>query len=313
MKLGLSLASFVRGLRWWEIKYRHKVTIPMRNKTKNLTVFLFLVAIFLGSWLIKWSVGHWYGWLVLPTAILLLEYLLECRQFKTYNPPLTSWLIKSKPKPVEPLEVAENEVKQTSNLIRSIADLKLRDFVKCCVYNSLELLGEGSEEERKEAFNDLISQFYKAKKDESILQRLQIIYQLEQIKARKIIIDALSEIMTVRYHEGTAKKLKELYPQFSFSNETILEDLKKVSVGEIANKRTFERLTVQLEKMDAAIGHDESSSPEDKYASFVKRLMDINKHEGVKYDMDMSVLEYAIAEARLTEYIEHLNSKNNGG
>lgn len=274
----------------------------------GIVVLALIISIIVGHYL-----NNWIGYLVVPFGIVAIEYCLQSVRYKTFYPPLVAWIGKRKPITTEAIEQPQNEPIK-SNLITSIAVLKLKDFITCCVDNDLSVLGEGSEDERKEAFTDLLSQYYEAKGDTEIKEYLQVVSQIKAIELHRELINTIAMVMRERYSQAGAEALRNLYKQFGyqFTEESLEEDLEKVRRGEISNDVTYKRLLKDLEKLDKAKTKSKDLTHVQKLSNFRQRIFDINKVEHGSYDDQMSVLDFAILEARLIEHIETLKDQANG-
>lgn len=195
-------------------------------------------------------------------------------------------------------------------LIDSIADWKVYGLIQACFYEDYSSIGIGTPEELQAAFAHLLCQYHDTCRNEFISHSIKLRSQIKNIELQWEIVNRIAEIMKARYSETGAKILRERYPNYLFTPESIDNDLSMVGKGEIANQIKYERLCNELEKLEKGQKKDENLTVQQKHANFLNRLMDINKHEGVKYDIQtMSVLELAIAENRLTEYIEQLQEQ----
>jgi hypothetical protein len=205
----------------------------------------------------------------------------------------------------EPVKHPEEEVKpETPNVITSIADLLLKDFIRCCVYRDLSVLGTGTEEELQQAFTNLLSQYYEVKNDERVKYEVKLRKDIATLELRKYRVDVLSSILMDRYSEAAAEGLRLLYPLYEFTEETLAHDLGMVGKAEISKELEHNRVCKKLDSLYTQKQIGKKESPEKKYRNFISRLMDINKVEGVRYDMQtITVMEYAIAEARLMDHV----------
>jgi len=196
-------------------------------------------------------------------------------------------------------------------IIRSIAVLLLKDFIKCCVENDLTVLGGDTDEQRNDAFMEILSQYYAAKSDESMLTYIKLLRDIKVLELRKAMIDTLTYIMKERYSHAAAKGLQKLYPKNQFTEQTYIKDLDWVKKAEIKKKIELDGLIKQLAEIDRENSKGNKMTPEQKRINFIDELMDINKIEGVKYDTNMTVLEYARAQARKHDHIKNLEKQIN--
>ncbi|MCD6012880.1 MAG: hypothetical protein K0Q79_2742 [Flavipsychrobacter sp.] len=202
-----------------------------------------------------------------------------------------------------------------SKLIDKISNWMVKGMIDCCFYNDFSSIGTGSPEEIQAAFGNLISQYHDACKSEHMKQYVRLSASIKTIEFQWQTVNLIAEILKERFCESAAKYLRELYPLYPFTQETFEHDLGMVGKGEIANQIKYERLNTELEKLEKGLKKDEHLNTQQKHENFINRLFEINKYEGVKYDINtMSVLELAIAENRLSKYIEDLNDqiKKNG-
>ena len=196
-------------------------------------------------------------------------------------------------------------------LIRSIAVLLLKDFIKCCVENDLTVLGGDTDEQRNDAFMEILSQYYAAKSDESMLSYIKLLRDIKVLELRKAMVDTLTYIMKERFSHAAAKGLQKLYPKHQFTESTYIKDLEWVGKAEIKKKIELDGLLKQLSERDKENSKGEHMTPEQKRVNFIDELMDINKIEGVKYDTTMTVLEYARAQSRKHDHIKNLEKQIN--
>lgn len=199
-------------------------------------------------------------------------------------------------------------------LITSIADLLLKDFIKCCVDADYTCLGEGTKDEHVIVFNSLLSEYYEVSGNESMKSECKLRCDIMLLELRQKHIATLIEILKERYSPAAIGGLKHYYPLYDFSPESYQQDINKVVSGEISRKIDYDLKKEEVK----GYNEDKNSKPQtpmQQHAAFISRLMDINKIEGVRYDMaTCTVLEFALGEARKTQYIKNLEaqSKRNG-
>lgn len=208
------------------------------------------------------------------------------------------------------IEKEQEAAKQPAQLITSISELLLKDFITCCTKHNYDVLGTGSEQEKRAAFIGLLSQYYEISKNESIFRELNLRKKLMLLEMRQRHISTMAAVLMERYSEAAADSLRKLFlkEKYTFSKETYKNDLEMVRRGEIRKQLEYERIYKQWAEM-----HDGNKKiddkPEQQYANFIARLMDINKIEGVRYDMNtVTTMEFALGEARKVEYIKNLKN-----
>lgn len=197
-------------------------------------------------------------------------------------------------------------------MITSIKYLILRDFIDIVVYKKFELLGEGSDEERGNAWLNIMSEYYETIEKQDVLIYLKLVRDISMLDLHKALVKAITGIMESRYsHEG-AKALKGLYPMFAFSPESYLTDLQAIPTRELANGSKYEALNIQLKKLEEKRTKEKDMTDIQRQGEYMKRIANINKHNGVKYDLSMTVLEFAILEKQLIDHIESINDSHHG-
>lgn len=191
------------------------------------------------------------------------------------------------------------------NLINSISVWLVSDMIKAVFYADYSSIGIGTEDEIDKAFSNLISQYHEACKNEWVKTYVQLTAKIKAIELQWAIINSIADVMTTRYNELGAARLRELYPAYEFTPESLLSDLNKIGVGEIATKRKYDLYTEQLEKMNAGKDGKKNETPLDRHSNFLARLAEINKYEGTRYrPEETTVLELAVLENRLSEHYE---------
>lgn len=200
-------------------------------------------------------------------------------------------------------------VKQTA-IIDNIAKWYVKGLIECCFYQDYSSLGTGTDEELKAGFEHLISQYHDQVKNEFVKHYVKLSGQIKAIETQWEIVNIIADIMKEHYSEVAAASLRKMYPLYEFSRKSILEDLAKVGTGEIANQIKHERLCKELAKLSEQQEKNNTYTPEQRHSNFLNKLAEINKHEGVKYDINTTtVLELAVLENRLTDYIDHLEKQ----
>lgn len=215
---------------------------------------------------------------------------------------ILSWF---KPMPV-PIPDSPNK----PDIIDNISKWYVKGLIEGCFYQDYSSIGKGTTEELKAAFDHLIAQYHDQVRNEYVKQYVKLSGQIKAIETQWEIINIIADIVKEHYSESAAKTLRTLYPNYEFSRKSILEDLAKVGTGEISNQIKHERLCKELAKLSETQEKSNNYTPEQRHAHFLNRLAEINKHEGVKYDVHTTtVLELAVLENRLTDYIEHLEAQ----
>lgn len=273
----------------------------MSDKRKLIYVVITLI-VFLAASVFFWlGFNHWYL-KALPIAIFaLIELGARVRKaiIEIHSEPT----IDQEPEAVEP-----------SDLITSISTLLLKDFITVCVDNDLSVLGRGTDKQRQNAFEGIISQYYEVRKDEGIITYLKLMRQKGVLELRKVVVEINADILKDRYSIEAAKHLNRLYPIYKFSKETYLKDLEMVGKSEIRNGIELDRIEKQLAARAEKEGSDTTMTPLQKRASFEFKIAEIEKLEGVGKDLyNKPLMSYAIYENRLQAEYEHRQKQLKNG
>lgn len=195
-------------------------------------------------------------------------------------------------------------------LLTSISEWLVKGLIECCFYDNYQSVGTGTEEEIQSVYANLISQYHQAVKNEQVGNYIKLVKEIKLIELRWAILANVAEIMTERYCESGAIALRTYYPAYQFTPESFKDDLDMVSKSEIANQIKYERLQAQLAKLDGSQKTESALTPVQRHANFLSRLAEINKYEGTRYKVDeTTVLELAVLENRLNDYIETLQEQ----
>ena len=286
----------------------------MSDKRKIIVVVVCMVVFVTLSVFFWLRFNMWFC--LLPGAVVLLAWhALQCR--KAMRVKGVKWLIRLKKlkwfaRKVQ-LPVAFGPEPKVASVVTSIADLLLKDFITCCVYHDLSVLGTGTADELNGEFTNLLSQYYEVKNDERVKYEVKLRKDIATLELRKHRVDVLSSILKERYSVAAADGLRVLYPNYEITEQTLAHDLGMIGKGEISKELEHNRACNKLESLYAQKQNDKKESPEKQYRNFISRLMDINKVEGVRYNMQtITVMEYAIAEARLADHVANLKEQANG-
>lgn len=244
----------------------------------------------------------WWGWCVPIGLLLTFEGL-----YKVWN-----WLKERKTRKSVVTTLPTTEVVKEPNLIANIADLPLKSFIQCCVYENLTVLGEGTPEQIADAWGNLLKQYHNARGDENLRKRMELLLKIKALEKRAAIVTLITEYMERTYNQHAANVLKTLYPQFKFTEETIKADLQKVKAGEIKTGLNYEKLVKQYESM---AGDDKKAVPdkEQQECAYMDILADINQIEHSNYSVEISTLLFARLERRRDRHIQNLKEQVNGG
>jgi len=200
---------------------------------------------------------------------------------------------------------------EQSSFVQSIKDLKLTDFIQCCVYNNLSVIvlsGKPTEEESYSAWCFLLSQYLVARSDNSVQDKLEIISKMKYLEFRIEWINAIVCSLHLRFTETIASELRDVFPDFEFTDETFYSDIQLVKNIEIENKILYSELEESLNVLNKDVKEKTKEQSEvDFYESVAAYNRTFKTSEKVK---DMNALEHAINCKAFDKYCEEINSKN---
>lgn len=258
----------------------------MYKKLKYPTITI--LALFLAVSIAFGLIFRWYCSSIPLVAILLAETV-----YRNRNKPVHEVSTTSDHLPVIP-----------ANLITSISDFLLKDYVTCVVDRDYRSIGTGSPEEVLSAWGNLLSQYQNIKKDPAFSKELMLSKTIYEYEIREAFICLNTEILNNGYCNSSIKWLKKLYPNYLFTKETLQNDLRLISLAEKAYRANYELAIRQMDKS----GEDNPQEVTRDHFHYI--LFEISKLEGVKYDMTISLMEYAILENRLYKHYEFLKDQN---
>jgi len=193
----------------------------------------------------------------------------------------------------------------TSNIIQSIKDLKLEQFIACAVDNDLSVLGQGTQQQLQLAWIKLQGQYYNARGDEKYIRYITIAAEMAAISWRAIYIDYCLFALEKRYVKGVCDLLRQDFPKFKFTPESYKTEIGYVRSIEKRNLLRYEELEHEYEQMQKVSGGRKSTRED-----YVNLLLDINKSEGASYGTDVTVEIFALCLKRMER--EYENIKRNG-
>jgi len=197
----------------------------------------------------------------------------------------------------------------------SISEWTVKDFIQCTIYENYSCLGDGEPREIQNRLNDLLAQYYEAKGDEVMIERMRIGTEMTVIEVRRNVLAVLTEAISLQYDHRIADILRKLYP-YQYTPETLDNDLEMIRRGELSYDLKYSRLTKRLEDWEKKNTTTAKQTKEQRHAAITNLIFDINHVEGVAYSINtMSVLELAVAEKRLAKYADNLQLQKarNGG
>ena len=192
-----------------------------------------------------------------------------------------------------------------------LKDLKLTDFIACCVDNDLHSIvisGQADEEQLGNAWLHLLSQYYEARQDARANQHRELLGQLEALKIRAAVIEMLVEAYKCFPTQMIIERLRELgYFDLQFTPETMDNDLMCIRNNEINYQIEHDNIKEELEQLSKG-ANDKATAG---HKIFYDYVMSYNEAYKTTYTVDgLNAFEYALICHRLDEYIEHLNTQN---
>ena len=197
----------------------------------------------------------------------------------------------------------------------NIARFPLLDFIDCCVnkqYNSIIITGvleDINSETIQEKWIILLSQYYKARGDESNNEKNQMIFRMQELRLRASIITMLLNSVGMIYSPTLIGILKDFDPafcEFQFLEDSIDEDLQLIKNMELANDLEYTQLKEELEAQEP-IANVKSVNPEEVFYDWVASYNEVFKtsHSVAK----LTTMEYANNCKRLDKYISSQESQ----
>lgn len=202
------------------------------------------------------------------------------------------------------------------NIVRSIKDLPLKDFIECCCNNRYELLVKGdleaySEAQLKEVYEvwvNLLSQYYEVSGDEELQEQFRITIEMKAIEYQKSVMAVLEQTMLDSYNEDLAAVLREHYPKYTFSKETLEKDFEQAKKLDVKTRMRYDQLKSTLDSLINDTGKKAAKISQEE--SFYNTLFDINAVEKGAYTKDISTYEFALLRKRLIKHVEYLQSQS---
>jgi hypothetical protein len=275
----------------------------MRRKNISTKIqvrtFVLLALIWVAGFSVLFILGHCIaaiGVILFPFA---LEYSARCVKAGKVIIPHREKM------PVKTPEIAPN-------LITSISVLTVYQFTRCYAYDDLTILGTGSHKQIKDCWNDLLSQYHAAVKNDNLLAYIKLMRRKSVIEIRKTTADKFCTMLKEAYSPTLASSLRQIFKEYKLTIDSVHKDLKHLQTALIAEKIERDRIIKELAEMDKS--GSKATTPEEKEADIVDMLIEIRKHEQTNYNAkEMTVLEFARCQNRLTAHYERLKQQTNDG
>ena len=198
-----------------------------------------------------------------------------------------------------------------ANLITSIGELTMDKFIRCRAHNDLNVLGTGTHGQIKACWDDLMGQYYSALKNENLSQYIKLMRRKIALELRRAIADKYCNMLKTMYSKVIADELRKVFPKFKLTLETLEHDVKMIDTSLIAEKIEYDRIIVQLGKMESLKSLNQT--PAEIEEEIIDNLIAIREHTKTNYDeKTMTVLTYCLCMNRLYKHYEMLKQQVNG-
>lgn len=309
---------------------------PLSETEKKLLLpgAIVLTAFIIGSIRCAYCLNHWYCAFLPFLTYYTSETIARWVKYRAFMPP-GYYAIKKHFRPrnrgsesiTKPATQPTPEPEQLK-LLSSIADWSVKDMIQCRGFKNYSSIGTGTPAQVRTAYLGLMLQFADARKDEKTVTYIKLMPKYLALELRICSLASFVEILRREYtadqisvlgddhisalNKSAAKGIRIYYPKYEYVKETLAHDMGWIVTGEIATRRKRDEIVKEMESLDVGGGPDKEITGEQFYINIVSRIAEISKHQGVRYDINMSVLEYAVHESRLSAYIEQLKFPSNG-
>lgn len=204
-----------------------------------------------------------------------------------------------------------------AEFITKLADISLKQFIRCSVYGELELLaikGTVTKGQLDKAWMNLLSQYYHATGNKQMARYVKIKGKIQDLMVHIPRVAANVEALRMvrnpiaRFPQHAADIIAELKTdghKFAYTVESLEADLRRIDTIEKGKVMDLKKLQAEEERLQPK-ANDEKPTED----GFLNTLFDINKHEGTTYKAaELNVHEYCILVKRLERYIENLKQK----
>ena len=284
------------------------------SEKKQIILFWIIIGVLLClSALWVFITGKWYTFFIIPISLYVIEYGCEVRKFKTWLPQCVGWLSflinKFKRKSIIATVTDTSEAKLRLSISTVLAKVL---FIDCCVEQNYSVLGEGTPEMLADCFNDLLSQYYEVCKNADIDEEQKLRKKIALLELHLTTVSTMCSILKDRFSTSAINGLKNYYPNYQYTKETIASDLKSIGVAEIKKKIEYDLAVKQIEeKYDKR----DKSQPKKQtvlssYKALESKVMEFNAMDKVTYNLNnMTVLQYALLENKYNLHIENLKEQ----
>lgn len=182
-------------------------------------------------------------------------------------------------------------------------------FLRCLCDDDLTALGHGTDEELKEAWLDIASQYYQAK-DGALSDVREWILKREVVRLRThlTLVHSCVDFLQREYNESIATSLRSMGYAFSPSDKDPDKYADKLQA--VLNRSNSKQVRLQqvIDELDRMSSESENMRPERKH--FEETLLYIEEMQRVQYNMEeVTVAKYVALENKLIKKIEAENQK----
>ena len=286
----------------------------MSDKKQIILVWVILCVILALSVFFWYVTNHWWAFFIIPVSLYIIEYGCEVRKYKTWLPQCIGWLtfFINKFKKKESTVVVDTNTDKLRLSISTVLAKVL--FIDCCIEQNYSALGEGTPEQLADCFQDLLSQYYQVCKNKDIDEEQTLRKKIAILELHLNTVSVNCAILKDRFSNSAIKGLKNYYPNYKYTKESIASDLKAIGVAEIKKRIEYDQLSEQLNKKYAdrnkGGGNQKKQTVLDGFKSLESKVMEFNAMDKVTYNLStMTVLQYALLENKYKAHIENLKEQ----
>lgn len=183
-----------------------------------------------------------------------------------------------------------------SNVYRTPNELPLDKFMAIVVEDRFDLLlkeGEAPLDFLAETWADIYT-WYAEKVDAGFVSSIQLNVEIEQLKAKIVIVNMAIGVLAEGYDEDVINILREHGFEFQFTKESLLSDLQKVGTLSKSWVSEYNLKIKERDGEDGEAGRGKKQSAKPTYDQFYETLEVLSKDAGYAIrPYDLTVYEYA--------------------
>lgn len=187
-------------------------------------------------------------------------------------------------------------------------------FIDCCIKRDYSAIGTGTPQELEDRYYLLLSSYYEVSKNETVKREVALYRRMLGIHMDRIRINTNAELLGGGFFQSSVDVLKGYYPGREITADTPADEkeqyIKWVLTGDIGRKIELEKCEAELSKISTPASE---TKQEQAIEALYSKVADFNSIEGgTSYKLaELSVMEFAILEARLKAHIERLDNQRN--